>query len=123
MRRPGEFLSFDGAGDAWTTERTKVQRGDWQQLGAGDKESLAMLISLRGEIEICAHQRHCQGVRLRCGATCEPQFVFEHVRGKSNEWADAHSPLAMPRDCSQDPGAAQGVAACGDAPCWRNGSP
>ena len=42
-------------------------------------------------------------------ATYEPQFVFEHVRGKNNEWADALSRLAMPGTVVTIPGPLRGL--------------
>ena len=42
-------------------------------------------------------------------ATYEAQFVFEHVRGKNNEWADALSRLAMPGTVPTIPGPLRGL--------------
>lgn len=42
-------------------------------------------------------------------ATYDPQFVFEHVRGKNNEWADALSRIAMPGGGSSVPGPLRGL--------------
>ena len=37
-------------------------------------------------------------------ATYDPQFIFEHVRGKNNEWADALSRMAEPEGGASIPG-------------------
>ena len=125
--------------DAWTSEdaqKFNVEIGS--SSGQAIWESLAMLISLRvwkqwwwdcasamvaksdskaalGAFEKARSKSAHINVIARefafdvALATYEPQFVFEHVRGKNNEWADALSRLAMPGTVATIPGPLRGL--------------